>query len=56
MEIDIMKRLTAVFEQAEEGGYVCWFKEVPEAMSQGKTLKEASANLINALSLLQECD
>lgn len=36
-----MKNLTVVFEEAKEGGYACWFEEIPEAMSQGETLKDA---------------
>ena len=47
-----MKNLTAVFEEAKEGGYVCWFEEIPEAMSQGETLKGAKKNLLNALKLV----
>lgn len=49
-----MKNLTAVFEEAKEGGYVCWFEEIPEAMSQGETIKEAKKNLLNALRLALE--
>lgn len=49
-----MKYLTAIFERAKEGGYVCWFEEIPEAMSQGETLAEAKANLLDALKLVLE--
>jgi len=49
-----MKNLTAVFEEAKEGGYVCWFEEIPEAMSQGETRKEAKQNLLDALKLILE--
>ncbi len=49
-----MKNLTAVFEEAKEGGYVCWFEEVPEAMSQGETRKEAKQNLLDAFKLIME--
>lgn len=49
-----MKNLTAIFEKAKEGGYVCWFEEIPEAMSQGETLKEAKKNLLDALKLVLE--
>jgi len=49
-----MKNLTAIFEKAKEGGYVCWFKEIPEAMSQGETRKEAKQNLLDALKLILE--
>jgi predicted RNase H-like HicB family nuclease len=49
-----MKKLTAIFEEAEEGGYICWIEEIPTAMSQGETLKEAKENLLDALNLLIE--
>lgn len=49
-----MKNLTAIYEKAEEGGYVCWFEEIPEAMSQGETLAEAKQNLLDALKLVLE--
>jgi predicted RNase H-like HicB family nuclease len=37
--------LTAVFEPAKEGGYICFVEEVPAAISQGETIEEAKANL-----------
>lgn len=49
-----MKEFTSVFEEVPEGGYVCWMKEMPEAQSQGETLKEAEINLIDALQLVLE--
>jgi predicted RNase H-like HicB family nuclease len=49
-----MKNFTAVFERAEEGGFVCWVEEIPEAMSQGETLSEAKNNLLDALKLVIE--
>lgn len=45
----MLRNLTAVFEPAEEGGYVCWFEEMPEVMSQGDDLDEAKSNLLDAL-------
>lgn len=47
--------LTAVFEPAQEGGYPCFVEEVPAAISQGETLGEAKANLLDALKLVLEC-
>ena len=47
-------RLTAAFEPADEGGYTCFFEEVPAAISQGETIEEAKANLLDALKLLAE--
>lgn len=51
-----MQNFTAIFEPAEEGGYVCWIEEIPEAMSQGENLEEAKANLLDALKLLMEAN
>ena len=48
-------KLTAVFEPAREGGYTCFVEEVPAAISQGETLSEAKANLLDALKLVLEC-
>ncbi len=47
-------KLTAVFEPAEEGGYVCWLEEMPAVQSQGETMEEARANLLDALQLSLE--
>jgi predicted RNase H-like HicB family nuclease len=47
-------KLTAVFEPAEEGGYVCWLEEMPGVQSQGETMAEARSNLIDALSISLE--
>jgi predicted RNase H-like HicB family nuclease len=46
--------LTAVFQEAEEGGYVAFVKEMPAAITQGETLEEARANLEDAVRLLIE--
>ena len=48
-------KLTAVFEPAKEGGYTCFVEEIPAAISQGETLPEAKANLLDALKLMLEC-
>lgn len=48
-------KLTAVFEPASEGGYSCFVEEVPAAISQGETLEEANANLLDALRLVLQC-
>jgi len=45
-------KLTAVLEPAKEGGYTCFVEEVPAAISQGETLAEAKANLLDALKLV----
>lgn len=48
-------KLTAIFEPAKEGGYTCFVEEVPAAISQGETLAEAKANLLDALKLVLQC-
>jgi predicted RNase H-like HicB family nuclease len=48
-------KLTAVFEPAKAGGYTCFVEEVPAAISQGETLGEAKAKLLDALKLVLEC-
>lgn len=52
--VNNMQSLTAIYEKADEGGYVCWIEEIPEAMSQGETLEEAKSNLLDALKLVIE--
>jgi len=48
-------KLTAVFEPAKEGGYTCFVEEIPAAISQGESLEEAKANLLDALKLVLDC-
>jgi predicted RNase H-like HicB family nuclease len=48
-------KLTAVFEPAKEGGFTCFVEEVPAAISQGETIAEARANLLDALQLVLQC-
>ena len=45
-------KLTAVFEEAEEGGFVAFIEEIPGVNTQGETLEEAKANLLEALDLV----
>ena len=47
-------KLTAVFEPAKEGGYTCFVEEIPAAISEGETLEEAKASLLDALKLVLE--
>ena len=47
-------KLSAVFEPAEEGGFVAYIEEIPGVHSQGETLEEAKANLLDALTLMVE--
>jgi predicted RNase H-like HicB family nuclease len=45
---------TAVYEAAEEGGYIAYAAELPGAISQGETLDEARRNLAEAIQLILE--
>ena len=46
--------LTAVYEEAEEGGYIGYVAELPGANTQGETLEEVRENLIEAIQLILE--
>ena len=44
--------LTAIFEEAEEGGYIAYVAELPGANTQGETLEETRENLTEAIQLI----
>jgi len=48
-------RITAIYESAEEGGYIGYIAELPGANTQGETLEETRENLKDAVSLLLDC-
>jgi len=48
-------KLTAIYEKAEEGGYIGYVAELPGANTQGETLEETRKNLKEAATLLLEC-
>ncbi|MBU2495490.1 MAG: type II toxin-antitoxin system HicB family antitoxin [Candidatus Omnitrophica bacterium] len=48
-------RLTAVYQKFPKG-YVAFVEELPGANTQGKTLKEAKCNLIEAVDLVLEAN
>ena len=55
-EVDMNElKLTAIFEKAEEGGYIGYVAELPGANTQGETIEETRWNLKEAVSLLLEC-
>jgi predicted RNase H-like HicB family nuclease len=55
MLLEEMKlKLTAVFEPAPEGGYTCHFEELPEVFSEGESLDQAKANLLDALTQVMD--
>jgi len=45
-------KFTAIIEQGENGWLVGQIEEVPAALSQGKTIEELRANLLDALRLI----
>jgi predicted RNase H-like HicB family nuclease len=47
-------QFTALIEKGENGFYVGQVEEVPEAISQGKTIEELKANLSDALKMVFE--
>ena len=44
-------KLTAVFENAEEGGFIGYVEEMPGVNTQGETMEETKTNLLEALDL-----
>ena len=48
-------KFTAIYEKADEGGYIGYVAELPGANTQGETLEETRENLKEAVSLLLEC-
>lgn len=49
-------KFTAVFVPAEEGGYSAFIEEIPGAISEGETIEEARANIIDALREVLEAN
>ena len=47
-------KLTAVFSQEEDGGYITYIEEMPGVNTQGDTIEEAKSNLLEALSMVME--
>lgn len=45
---------TAIFQEAEEGGYVGFVAELPGANTQGETVEEVRENLQEAIALVLE--
>jgi predicted RNase H-like HicB family nuclease len=44
--------LTAIFEEAKEGGFIGYVAELPGANTQGETLEEVRENLTEAIDLI----
>lgn len=52
----MQRSFTAVFQPAEEGGYIAWVEELPGANTQGDTLDEARENLKEAIQLILDAN
>ena len=46
--------LAAMYEEAEEGGYIGYIAELPGANTQGETIEEVRENLLEAMQLILE--
>ena len=44
--------LTAIFEEAEEGGFIGYLAELPGANTQGEMIEEVRENLNEAIELI----
>ena len=49
-----MNTFTAIFQEAEEGGYIAFAAELPGAITQGETIEETRENLREAIGLVLE--
>jgi predicted RNase H-like HicB family nuclease len=47
--VDESLQLTVIYEQGENGWVIARVREVPAAMSQGRTREEARENVLDAL-------
>jgi len=52
----VTRTFTAVFQEAEEGGYIAFVEELPGANTQGETLEEARENLREAVAMILEAN
>ena len=55
-DIIIELNLTAIYEEAEEGGYIGFIAELPGANTQGGTFEEARENLREAAQMILEAN
>jgi predicted RNase H-like HicB family nuclease len=49
------EKITAAFLHTKEGNWIAWVEEISGINTQGKTLEEAKENLLDAMSLMFEC-
>ena len=48
--------LTAIYEEAEEGGYIGYIAELPGANTQGETIDEVRENLLEAAQMILDAN
>lgn len=48
-------KFTAIYEKADEGGFIGYVAELPGANTQGETIEETRENLKDAVELLLDC-
>lgn len=48
-------KFTAIYEEADEGGFIGYVAELPGANTQGETLEETRENLRDAVEMLLDC-
>jgi len=48
--------LTAIYEEADEGGYIGYIAELPGANTQGETMDEVRENLLEAVQMILEAN
>lgn len=49
-------KLTAIYEEAEEGGFIGYIAELPGANTQGETLDEVRENLLEAVQMILDAN
>ena len=50
------RTFTAVYQPADEGGYIAFVEELPGANTQGETLEEARENLREAVEMILDAN
>jgi len=48
--------LTAIYEEAEEGGFIGYIAELPGANTQGETIDEVRENLLEAVRMILDAN
>jgi len=46
------RKFTVDMEKGEDGWFVAQCREIPEAMTQGKTIEEAKKNIVEVIDLI----